>query len=461
MPRDLRRAAAALAATLTLGAPPAGARLLEAPARAGAATAALAAATPGDTVVLAAGTHAGSLVVDRAVVLRGAPGAVVDGGGRGTVILVTAPGAVLEGLTVRGSGRRVITVDAALRVSGAPNVTLRDLRVTDALYGVYAERASGLRVERCDLTGRVRPLDETGEGNGIHLWYTEDALIHDSQVRRFADGVYLSFAHRARVRGSRFEQNGRYGLHTMYCQAIRLEENVFTRNVAGCAIMFSNRLEVAHNDFVHNRGPRTYGLLLRDCSEGHFTANRLVDNTIAAFLDNSNRNRFEDNLLEDNGWGLLVFASCAGNVFAGNAFVNNDHPVALDMRRTSNAFDDGRRGNYWSGHAAYDLDGDGLGDAPHGPVTAFAFVSKRFPDLALLAKSPAVAALAVAERVFPALRPSEAVDRFPLVSPPPLARAGAGAGGGMPAPRPATAAAAGFAALAVAGAAGLAAGRRA
>jgi nitrous oxidase accessory protein len=305
----------------------------------------------------------------------------------------------------------------------------------------------------------VRPLDETGEGNGIHLWYTDDAVILDGDVQRFADAVYLSFANRTRVRGTHLHDNGRYGLHTMYCQANRLEENVFTRNVAGCAIMFSNRLEVRHNDLVRNRGPRTYGLLLRDCSEGRFERNRLVDNTIAVFLDNSNRNRFEDNLLQDNGWGLLVFSSSAGNVFAGNAFLNDDYAVALDMRRTSNQFDDGRRGNYWSAHAAYDLDGDGVGDTPYGPVTAFAFVSKQYPDLAVLAKSPAVAALAVAERVFPAMNPSQALDRFPLVSLPPLARAGAGAGGAA-SPSPSGPAAAGFLALAAAGAAGMFLGRR-
>ena len=53
-------------------------------------------------------------------------------------------------------------------------------------------------------------------------------------------------------------------------------------------------------------------------------------------------------------------------------------------------------------------------------VTAFAYLSKEYPDLSLLAKSPAVAALGVAERVFPALRPSEIVDSLPRVAPVPL-----------------------------------------
>jgi nitrous oxidase accessory protein NosD len=87
------------------------------------------------------------------------------------------------------------------------------------------------------------------------------------------------------------------------------------------------------------------------------------------------------------------------------------------MRRTDNRFDDGARGNYWSDNGPYDLDGDRVSDVPYSPVGAFAFLSKQYPDLSILSKSPAVVALSVAERVIPALRPSEVVDRFPLLEP--------------------------------------------
>jgi nitrous oxidase accessory protein len=267
------------------------------------------------------------------------------------------------------------------------------------------------------LTGRVKPLQEDGEGNGIHLWYTNHPVLERNTVTRFTDAIYLSFVNDAEVRANRLETNGRYGLHTMYCQASRLESNHFNRNAAGCAIMFSNHLDVRGNDFWRNRGPRTYGLLLRDCSDGEFTDNRMVDNTIAIFMDNSNRNRLHGNLLENNGWAILMYSSCAGNVVARNSFVNDDYSVSLDMRRSDNRFDDGRLGNYWSENAPYDLNGDGVSDVPFSPVTAFSFASKQYPDLSILAKSPAVSALSVAERVMPALRPSEVVDHFPLVAP--------------------------------------------
>jgi nitrous oxidase accessory protein len=387
------------------------------PARPGAAAAAIASADPGDLVLLERGMHAGPLRIDRTITLRGMPGAVVHGRGRGTVIEITASKTRVEDLEIRASGNRVITGDAAVRVSSAALVVLRGITARDVLYGVYAERSESLSVEESWLTGRVRPLDEAGSGNGIHLWYSHDALLRENTVERFADGVYLSFASRTRVVGNRLQNQGRYGLHTMYCQESRLERNLFTRNVAGCAIMFSNGLRVTGNDFVHNRGPRTYGLLLRDCSAGAFTGNTFADNTIAVFMDNSNRNRIRENLFQDNGWGILMFSSCAGNETARNVFLNNDYPVALDMRRSDNRFDDGAVGNFWSENAPYDLDADGVSDVPYSPVSAFAFLSKQYPDLSVLAKSPAVAAITVAERVFPALRPSEIVDNRPLVSP--------------------------------------------
>ena len=423
----------------------------------GAAAETLAAAAAGDTVVLRAGMHEGPLRIARTLTLRGEPGAVIEGRNRATVLTVAAGGAAVEDLTLRGSGRDVMKVDAGVHVA-AGGVRLRRLHVTDVLYGVNAERANGLEVRDCVLEGRVAPMDESGEGNGLHLWYTSGARLIGNRVEHFLDAIYLSFANDIDVESCRLQWNGRYGLHTMYCQSNRLTRNVFTLNVAGCALMFSNHLRVERNEFVHNRGPRTYGLLLRDCSDGTFTNNRLTDNTIAVFMDGSNRNRFRSNLVENNGWGLLVFSSSADNVFSANQFVQNDYPVALDMRRTSNQFDDGSVGNYWSGSAPYDLNDDGVSDVAHSPVSAFAFVSKQYPDLTLLAKSPAVAALGVAERVFPALRPSEALDRFPRVAPAVFPRLGL-ADDALP--RPAWGALGLFLALCGLGLAGLASGRRA
>src|SRR3546814_5132322 len=60
--------------------------------------AAVAAAAAGDVLVLAPGVHAGLVTIDRAITLRGAPGAVIVGAGKGSVVTVESPDARIEGL---------------------------------------------------------------------------------------------------------------------------------------------------------------------------------------------------------------------------------------------------------------------------------------------------------------------------------------------------------------------------
>lgn len=462
-----RRAAAWIATSFTLSLvfpalSPARAETLRVPPRAGALAEACAAAASGDTLIVTAGVHPGGAVIARPLTLRGEPGAIVEGTGHGSVLFLTGSLIRIEDLEIRRSGNQPLTIDAGIFVKGGSRVRVSRVRMTDVLYGVAAERAESLIVERCEFRGRasahggVELSMDASNGNGIHLWYCHDAAIRGSRITHFVDGIYLAFAFGTEIRGNLLWENGRYGLHTMYCQNNRLVENRFTRNIAGCAIMFSNHLVVEGNDFVRNRGSRTYGLLLKDCSDGRFTHNRMVDNTVAIFMDGSNRNHLSENLVQDNGWGIILFSSCAGNEFAGNNFWNNDYPVALDMRYSDNRFDDGARGNYWSENAPYDLDANGVSDVPYSPVSAFAFLSKQYPDLAILGRSPAATALSVAERTIPALRPSEIVDHFPLVTPAPMVPA---APAPEPPSRPTTGsralAGAGFLAVAATGLAGL------
>ncbi len=454
-------AALLFALAASAASPPAGATTIRVPAEPGALAEAASRAADGDSLLLASGVHRGGAVIRRRLALRGEPGAEVDGGGTGSVLRLMASGASVSDLTVRGSGPRPLTIDAGIYVQNASGVTLTRLRFEDVLYGIAAERSDSLRIEHCILRGRATPTSgirrgrQASEGNGIHLWYCRDVVVRRTRVRRFVDGIYLSFTFRAQIEENLLWDNARYGLHTMYNQENRLLRNRFTENVAGCALMFSNHLVLEGNDFVRNRGPRTYGLLLRDCSDGRFAHNRLAENTVALFMDGSNRNQIVENLIQDNGWGVLLFSSCDDNEFSRNNFWNNDYPVALDMRRSNNRFDDGAVGNYWSENAPYDLNGDGVSDVPYSPVSAFAFLSKQFPDLALFSKSPAVTALSMAERTIPALRPSDIVDRYPLVAP---EQAAPPAVAGRPPAAPTgpnrAAAAAGFGLIALFGAAG-------
>ncbi len=127
----------------------------------------LAALTAPDTLRFAPGIHRGPFVITRPTLLIGEPGAVLDGTGRGTVLIIQAPGTVVRGLTIRGSGRDPDHYDAGVHIA-ADSVILEDLVIRDVLFGVYLERSRGTVLCRLDIVGPPA-LAESERGDGIEL----------------------------------------------------------------------------------------------------------------------------------------------------------------------------------------------------------------------------------------------------------------------------------------------------
>src|SRR5690606_10850659 len=97
--------------------------------------AAIAAASPGDTVVIPAGTYVGEVVIDMSITLVAEGVVVLDGGGLGDVVHVTAEDVTVRGFVVRNSARNVSDEPTGIRLS-ADGATIEDNRVEEVLYGI-------------------------------------------------------------------------------------------------------------------------------------------------------------------------------------------------------------------------------------------------------------------------------------------------------------------------------------
>jgi nitrous oxidase accessory protein len=367
-------------------------------------------AKPGDRIVVGRGVYREpTIIVDRPLSIVGEPGAILDGGVATHILRVEADSVTIRGLEFRHVTPSHVEDRAAIRVGEVRDCRIEDNRIIDAFFGIYLAGSQRCAIARNELRASGRSEDATG--NAIHLWTARDVTIDDNRMSGHRDGIYLEFAHGTIVRGNVSEANVRYGLHFMSSEDCRYERNVFRRNQAGVAVMYSKRVVIARNAFEDNRGTSAYGLLLKEVYDAELQDNRFVENTVALLADGATRMRAHGNLFADNGWAVKLMASTGDASITGNVFLRNSFDVATNSRGSDATVS----GNYWDEYRGYDIDRDGRGDVPHRPVRLFSMIVERNEPTLVLLRSPLIALLDRAERVVPSLTPETLQDSSPLM----------------------------------------------
>jgi len=367
----------------------------------------------GDRVRVLGGVHRGPFLVRRSIELLGEGWPVLDGGGRGTVVSLLAPGTRLEGFVVRGSGTSLDEESSGVVVE-APSVVVRGNRLEEVLFGIYLRQAEGSVIEGNVIRGM--DLDLPRRGDAIRIWYSDGVLIRGNEVSDARDIVLWYSSDLAVVDNS--VSGGRYGLHFMYCDDASIRGNRLVDNSVGAFLMYSRRLRLLDNLVTGNHGPSGYGVGLKDMDDAVVRGNLFLANRVGAYLDNSPRDAASTTVLAGNVFaanqiGVLLMPNVRRASVEGNDFLENEEQVAFGGEGTdpeANLW----RGNHWSDYAGYDADGDGVGEIPYRAEKLFERVSDRTPELRVFVGSPATTALDFAAEAFPVVRPRpKLVDGMP------------------------------------------------
>ena len=197
----------------------------------------------------------------------------------------------------------------------------------------------------------------------------------------------------------------------MFSDSCAYERNLFTRNGAGVAVMYTNVVVMTGNRFLENEGPTAYGLLLKDINDSRVEGNVFRGNTVALHLEGSNRIKVLGNDFESNGWAVRLLGNSDGGRLERNRFVANSFDLSTNAASATATLD----ANEWDEYRGYDLDRDGFGDVPFRPVRLFAILVQDNEPALILLRSLFIDLLDVAERVLPVLSPQGLVDRRPVV----------------------------------------------
>lgn len=365
-------------------------------------------ARPFEIINIDAGIYReGMIVIDKPITLRGKGRPVIDGLKQKNVIKIISSNVTVEGLEIRGSGYSDLSEYAGIRIENANNCIIRNNFFRENVYSIYLAKAENCLIENNNIHSFAK--HEATSGNGIHLWNSKNTKIIGNSIEGHRDGIYIEFSGDSWIKRNFARNNIRYGLHFMYSHRNHYIENTFSENQTGVAVMYSKNIYMLKNRFEKSWGRASYGLLLKDITDSNIKDNFFVGNTVAVLLDAANRNKFDANTLEKNGWALRILGNSEENLFTGNQFVSNFFEVTTNSDKSTNIFEN----NFWSTYSGYDLNKDGIGDQPFRPMKLFGLWVAKFPELVILLGSPVIEFLEVAERVFPILTPANLLDSKP------------------------------------------------
>ena len=279
--------------------------------------AAVAAANPGDTILLGSANWYGNVVIDQPLTLQG----------RGNARLMAADGS-----------QPIITVNS-------DSVRIRQLRIERGAAGVVAAAsARGLSFEDCSFSRNF--------GDAIRAVGTPSmSIVNTSITLNEGRGVFLDGANGFYINNSQANDNGGAGFEMFSndgfisnCEARRnqagagffligsrcgLQNNLATDN-QGMGFLF---LSSGFNGIVNNEadGNSIFGLLAYDVNDSSFSGNVIRrSGDVGVIFDNSNRNSFTNNESSfNNGIGAYASPSTADNFFSGNDYFQNAFSLGL------------------------------------------------------------------------------------------------------------------------------------
>lgn len=375
--------------------------------------AAIAGAAPGDVLTLSDGAYLGPVAIDRSLAITGPRGAVVDGQGSGSVMTITAPDVHLSGFTVTGSGRINENLDAGVKIeTGADRARVEKLLVTGNMHGIDVHGGRDTVVTGNEIIGTDSPrMNE--RGNGIYVWNSPGTLLENNVIRFGRDGIFSNASSNSIYRGN-VMRDLRFAVHFMYTRNTEVSGNISIGNHLGFAIMFSNQAKILNNLSL---GDREHGLMLNYANNADVTGNLVRGGTKKCFfIYNAHKNLIWDNRFEGCGIGIHFTAGSEKNVLTGNAFIANREQVKYVGTRNMEWSHEGR-GNFWSDHPAFDLDGNGIADGFYRPNDVMDQILWSQPAASLLIGSPAVQLVRWSQRDFPATLPGGVRDSAPLMRP--------------------------------------------
>ncbi len=369
-------------------------------------------ATPGDTIYVEEGIYNEfDISINKPLTLIGINYPIIDAEEKGYILNVTSDSVTISGFKLVNVGKSYTKDYSAIHTYKINGFVIENNIFENPFFAIHIEKSKNGIIRNNVIHGDAK--EEHNSGNGIHMWHSSRIEVTGNKIEKMRDGIYFEFVKHSTVKGNESRYNIRYGLHFMFSNDDTYENNLFEKNGAGVAVMFSKKIFMRKNVFKLNWGTASYGLLLKEIYDANIYDNIFEQNTIGINAEGSNRVTYERNNFVNNGWAIRFLGACYGNKLHQNNFLNNAFDISYSGRINGNLFDK----NYWSEYTGYDLNHDGIGDVPYRPIKLFSYVVNRTPESIILLRSLFIDLINFSEKVSPVFTPDNLKDFHPLMKP--------------------------------------------
>jgi parallel beta-helix repeat protein len=329
------------------------------------------AASPGDTIQVAAGTYYENVVVNKAVLLIGENSSttIINAKGTGTVVKVTASSVVITNFTIQNSGSG--WPNSGVLIDSVSACSISNNTITNNWYGIWLKDSSNNVLSSNNIANNQYGVwmesssNNTLSSNSIAMnqynlgvWgLTLSHFIQNTDITNYVNSkpiYYWINQHNGQV-----PQDAGY-VALVNSTEMTVENLTITNNGQGILLAYTQSSSIANNNITNN----WVGIELYNSSNNTLSNNNITNNQYGTWLFYSTNNTLRDNNVTNNlQRGIELFYSSNNTIYHNN-FNNTQQTTNLE---STNLWDNGypSGGNFWSDYTGTDSNGDGIGDTPY------------------------------------------------------------------------------------------------
>jgi parallel beta-helix repeat protein len=363
-------------------------------------------ASSGDTVYVRAGSYNEVVVINKQINLIGenTDTTIIDGGGNGDVVKITADLVKVDKFTIKNSGST--WGDAGIEINSSDNCKIEDCdsnnnyhgilldsssnynslsnnKVSKNIKGIWLDRSSSYNtISNNSVSDNIEGIvidiscnntvsnnivfNNTGDGINLHE-FSYYNTVSGNEISNNIIGIDLFWAVSNNLITQNQIYNNLYGIYIYnFSSNNMIFCNIVKNNIANGITLEGSDWNIVDNNTIINND---IGLKLNNAYHNTIQNNWFSGNNMGIYIDPSDDNIIRRNTIIVNKLGLAMDAASTGNIIYHNDFVNNDKMVCCypdcGCGAPKNSFHspDLREGNYWSDYTGAD---DGSGEGLYG-----------------------------------------------------------------------------------------------